>query len=107
MGACTFTVDSDGYSPIDSSSGWMVRGTLNLSSSYATNGDTVTPALFGLGEIKKMILDAAGGYVFSPFTGNTAVQAWYTGTASDDAFNEVTPTTDLHTVNVRCIIYGL
>ena len=110
MGACTFTRDNDANSPLDGNAGWEVRGTLFLSSSYATGGDTVTPGIFSLGELHKLILDAGAGYVFSPVVSAaglvTGVQAWATGASSGAILAEVASATDLHLIGVSCIARG-
>lgn len=117
MGTVTVVLDADAYSPMDgSNAGYMVRGVLTMSSSYATGGDTMTPASVGLGIITK--LDIASGeptalttsYLLSAVqtSGPTVakVQAFVTGSASGVAFSEVTNATNLATVAAPFIAFG-
>jgi len=113
MGATTFTASADCYSPIDSNAGWMVRGTITMSSSYATGGDTLTAAQMGLGTIKNVIVN--GGVVLATPTGeytlrynqaNGTIQA-FGGAASSGAIDaEVTNATNLATIVGDIIAYG-
>lgn len=106
MGAAVITMDTDPYSPVDANAGYQARATAHLSASYATGGDSVTPAQFGLGRIVKMVCAPAGGYVFRYNSASGTIQAYYTGTAANDPLNEVTPTTDLHTTTFDVIAWG-
>lgn len=79
MGACVITFSNENFSPIDAAYGFIVSGTLTCSASYATGGDTLTPAQLAAGEIKVLDLgvaakpasSAAGGvmYRYEPSTG--------------------------------------
>ena len=59
MGTCTVLLDPDAFSPVDANAGFMVRAKLTMSGSYAAGGDSVTAAMFGLGELK--LLNVLGG----------------------------------------------
>ena len=55
MGICTFALDADPFTPLDGSNGgYMVRGTITMSSSYATGGDTLNASSCNLGVITKI-----------------------------------------------------
>ena len=54
MGACTATVDPDGFSYVDASGGYMVRCKITPSSSYAAGGDTIAASIIGLTQIQKL-----------------------------------------------------
>lgn len=106
MGATTFTPDADAFSPKDSNEGWSVRGTITMSNSYATGGDSITAAQMGLGTIKKILIASAGGYVLRYNSANGTIQAYDTGAASGDALAEAVSTTNLSAVVADCIAYG-
>lgn len=61
MGTFTVTLDADPYSPRDANAGYDVRAVLTGSSSYVTGGDTVTGASFGVGNIRKILIDEGPG----------------------------------------------
>lgn len=117
MGTVTVAVDKDGYSPMDgSNAGWWVRAKITMSNSYATGGDTLTGALFGLGTVTKLEVAAgnvSGGttaYLFGPVYDSTGVnvtkiQAFWSS-ASGSAFSEVTNGTNLSTIVVDAEVYG-
>jgi hypothetical protein len=65
--------------------GQMVHGTLSLSSSYATNGDTYTSANFGLARIDRLMLGASGGYTFTPDYTNSKIKSYTTATTETGA----------------------
>jgi hypothetical protein len=113
MGACTVVLDGDAFSPIDgSNAGYMVRGQITMSSSYAAGGDTLAASAFGIGRITKLILSgsiggATTGYDSSPVYSAGAVvkvQAFVTGTASGQPLNEASG--NLSTVIFDAIAYG-
>lgn len=118
MGTVSVVVDADGYSPQDASNaGYLVRGKITMSSSYAAGGDTITGALFGLGSITKLEL-AAGGIGISPTTAYlgapvydssgvnvTKIQVFVTGSGNGVAFSEASG--NLSTVVFDCEAYGV
>lgn len=53
---------------------YQVDGALALSSSYATNGDTITAAQFGLATIDHLMLNPAQGYSFEPDLTNLKIK---------------------------------
>ena len=72
MGA--ITVSSRNYDLAGSRN--TVFGTLALSSSYATGGDTFTAANFGLSQIDHLRVYSGGGYVFETDLTNNKVKAY-------------------------------
>ena len=79
MGACTQTIATgDAWTTYGNRRG--VFGTLALSSSYATNGDTVTAAKWGLGRIDAMdFQDMPPGYTLYFDKTNLKVKAYRAG----------------------------
>lgn len=61
MGTFTVALDNDPYSPVDANAGYRVRGVLTGSATYVTGGDTVTGASFGVGNIRKILIDDGPG----------------------------------------------
>lgn len=73
MGTWTVAVDDSGYTPVDVAAGYRVRAVLTGSSSYATGGDTVSGSLFGVGNIRKILIDdGPGGLTAVPVVSTTA-----------------------------------
>jgi len=114
LGTVTVAIDPDGFSPIDSNAGMMVRAVITMSTTYAAGGDTVSAASFGLGTITKHDLGAGGvsggtlGLVFegAPKPGPVVkIQAFWSG-AQTARFQEVTTGTDLSASLVSCIAFG-
>jgi len=114
MGTVTVAIDPDGFSPIDSNAGMMVRAVITMSTTYAAGGDTISAASFGLGTITKLDVGAGGvsggtlAIVFdaAPNTGPvTKIQAFWSG-AQTARFQEVTSGTDLSASLVSCIAFG-
>jgi len=115
MGTVTVTIDPDGFSPIDgSNAGMMVRAVITMSTTYATGGDTISAASFGLGSITKLDIQGggvSGGTLAILFEGTpvpgpvTKVQAFWSG-AQTARFQEVTSGTDLSASVVSCIAFG-
>ncbi len=109
MGACTVTVETNGYSEMGNRE---VRiGTIACSTSYAAGGDTITPAQFGLVKISALLVNGAvngtpTGYYPVPDLTNLKLIMLSTGTASGDAFNEVGAATDLHTFVANYVAFG-
>lgn len=113
MGAMTVAIDS----PADRQRmGHLdtIRGTLTFSDSYATGGDTLTAAALGYGSrIEAMVIQGvtSGGYVVSaiinPQTGTYTFEAFVTGTAANDALNQVAPATDLSAQSFRFLAWGI
>jgi hypothetical protein len=105
MGATTFTPSPDAFSPKDSNEGWSVRGTITMSNSYATGGDSITPAQLGLGTIKFMEVAAATGlgYVLSYNPTSGTIQ---TGASLSGPLAEVASTTNLSAVSATLLAYG-
>lgn len=106
MGACTFTPDPDGYAPLDPNRGWAVTGTVFLSASYATGGDTLTAAQLGLGRIKQIQIDAIGPYDYAYNATTGKVQAFWTGAALSGVLAEVTATTNLSAIPAQVEAWG-
>jgi hypothetical protein len=108
MGATTFTPSPDAFSPKDSNEGWSVRGTITMSNSYATGGDSITPAQLGLGTIKFMEVAAATGlgYVLSYNPTSGTIQAFETGASLSGPLAEVASTTNLSAVSATLLAYG-
>lgn len=117
MGTVTFARDADADWPqVSGEIGWGIGGTITMSSSYATGGDTITAASVGLGAIRKIIICGAGtvgaapattAYLISPVQANPIVliQAFQSAAASNP-FTEVSAATSLATVSVSVIIFG-
>lgn len=106
MGATTVAIDTSGYSPVDSSAGYEVRGVVTMSSSYSTGGDSITAAQLGLGVIAKLLVDSAGGYVLRYNSTNGTIQAYDTGAASGSPLAEAASTTNLSTVAANFVAWG-
>lgn len=116
MGSCTFTLDDDPHwYQTGGEIGFGIAGTITMSASYATGGDTLTAATCGLGAIRKVIICGAG-LVGSPATTAylvTAVQAKpitliqaFQAAAASNPFTEVTATTNLSTVTFSVVVFG-
>lgn len=106
MGACTFTASPDAYSPSDSNLGWTVNGSITLSNSYATGGDTLTAAQLGLGTIKGIQISPASGYVFAYNSGTGKVQAYETGAALSGVLAEAANGTNLSAISAGVEAWG-
>lgn len=91
----------------------VCRGSIAFSASYATGGDTITPAALGFGSLidAMMVQTVSGGYVISPDMNPNAnsykIQAYVTGAAATDVLDEVANATDLHTVSFRFAAWGI
>ena len=93
---------------------WMISlgnkrqtsGTGNLGT-YATNGVAITAAQCGLGVLNDLIIDPAGGYVFSYVASTGKVLAYWTGAGLSAVLAEITNSTDLSgiTFNWRAVGY--
>ena len=106
MGNATWAANTPSHSPIDSDAGYMIRGTLNLSSSYATGGDAVTAALFGIGTLEDLFCESSGGYVFRYNSTNATVQAYWGSASASAVLSEVTAGTNLAAVGVESMAFG-
>jgi len=101
MGACTITLDSS-PSPNEN---WgqrnVVFGTLNLSNSYATGGDTFTVGEFALGQLDALILTqdvtAAATYSITTVVNRTGlkIQAFGNSASAGNGLVEIANNTDL------------
>lgn len=61
MGTWSVAFDNDPYTPDDANAGYRVRAVLTGSSSYVTGGDTISGTAFGVGNIRKILLDDGPG----------------------------------------------
>lgn len=103
MGAITVTKDSR---PRVVGAERMVKGTITMAASYATNGDTgLTPSAMGLRRLDRVIINPMGGYVLVPDLTNSKVLA-YEASADGSALDEVTATTDISAVVAPFVAYG-
>ena len=101
-------------STITLSGDWMISlgnkrqtfGTGNLGT-YATSGVAVTAAQCGLGVLNDLIIDPAGGYVFSYVKSSGKVLAYWTGAGLSAVLAEITDSTALAgvTFNWRAVGY--
>jgi hypothetical protein len=105
MGATTVAIDAGGFSPVDANAGWAVRGVLTMSNSYATGGDSITAAQLGIGQIVKMAVFDAPGYLMRYNSASGTVQA-YQQSAATGALTEVPNTTNLSAVTADFIAWG-
>ena len=116
-GVATATIDSDGFSPQDgSNAGYRVFGVVTMSTSYATGGDTISAASFGIGRITKM--DMAGSDVITAGTNSVIlspvytsgavvkIQAFWTGASTSAVMAEVAANTDLSGYTCNVVVYG-
>ena len=72
MGAITFSLDAR----VSAGNKTLVIGSITMSSSYATSGDTYTPDLFGLGAVTKIVVTPRTGlYTFRADTANKKIIA--------------------------------
>lgn len=108
MGNTTWTPNTPSASPIDANAGYMMRGSITMSSSYVTGGDAVTAAEIGLGTLEDLFLAACttSGYVLTYNSANGTVQAFWTGSALSGVLSEVTSGTNLAAVTGEAIAYG-
>lgn len=110
MGTATVSIKKrTGITP----TGQAVVADVTLSSSYATGGDTVPIASFGLKTLSALMLSGnAGGYVCEAVHGATEIVdpkiKLYDddATAADDPFTEEANATNVSTVVIRVIAYG-
>jgi len=115
-GVCTGSVDADGFSPLDgSNNGYMVNGTIVLSTSYAAGGDTIAASVYGLGRITNMVVmpdvitAGTNAVVLAaiPASGTiTKVQAFWSGAATNAVMTEVAANTDLSGYTANVIVFG-
>lgn len=90
-----------------------IRGTITMSNSYATGGDTITPLQLGFGEIDMMVVETVtpGGYVVSPVmlpnSNSYKIQIFETGAALSGPLAEVGSGTDLHLQTFRFWALGI
>lgn len=88
---------------------WTSRPSLieiTFDNSYATGGEALTPADFGLGEVDAVFFENKGGYVFEYDYANEKVIAYESGTASA-ALDECDAADDLSGIGaVRVVAYG-
>jgi hypothetical protein len=111
MGATVFTPKNAQGSPQDANVGYKIDGTITMSSSYATGGDSLTAAQCGLGTITSVEVEAGGvastsAYVLKWNPTNGTIQAYDTGAASGNALAEAASTTDLHLLVANATVYG-
>jgi hypothetical protein len=114
--AITWTNDYDAQ-------GWLglsyqtrhAKGT-PASADYATGGYTIAPSTFGLQSIRDFVIsgvDSASSstnfttaYLFQYNHATGKLQAFLTGTASGDAFNEAAASADLSGLTIRVWLTG-
>lgn len=73
MGAAVVTIQ--GYSVTGNKR--MHWGTLHLSTSYATGGDTWTPNNFGMSTVEQLDINSPGTLIMLPDTVNLKIKAYY------------------------------
>ena len=116
-GVATATIDADGFSPQDgSNAGWRVFGVVTMSTSYATGGDTIAAASFGIGRITMMnftgedvVTAGTNSVLLTPvFTSGAVVkiQAFWTGATTSAVLAEVSANTDLSGYTAHVEVYG-
>jgi len=81
------------------------KGTGNLGT-YATGGIAVTAAQFGLGVLESLIINPAGGYVFTYAPSTGKVLAYWTGATTTAVLAEVTTSTNLAAVTFSFLAEG-
>lgn len=90
--ASTITLSGDWL--VSNGNRTLTKGTGNLGT-YATGGIAVSAAQCGLGQIDSLVVDPAGGYVFSYAPSTGKVLAYWTGAATSAVLAEVTTSTNL------------
>lgn len=100
MGATTqVIVAGDAFQKLGAK--WSVSGTLAMSSSYATSGDSLTARGYGLSTIDDLVFQGQpDGYTLEFDKTNLKVLAYTAGT-------QVTSTTDLSAVSVPVLAIGV
>lgn len=83
----------------------QTKGTGNLGT-YATAGIAVTPAQLGLGQIDSLIINPAGGYVFTYSPSAGKVLAYWTGASASGVLAEVDTNTNLAAVTFTFLAEG-
>lgn len=126
MGTATFAqLGTVGQTAVDDYFGMrrVKFGTITMSSSYATTGDTILVSAFGMDVIDFIdfnLAQASGGGTtavalaigqsitlpFGPSTGTLKIQAYWSTNAAA-AFPEVSNATNLSTYSALCIVYGV
>jgi hypothetical protein len=96
----------------ETANGKFVVVDLTFDSSYPTGGEAFDVAQLGLSEVWFAVIDAtapsATSYQFRYDKVNGKIQAYWVDTSVDGAaLAEVADTTDLSTVTVRALFYGL
>jgi hypothetical protein len=120
MGAITVSVsDTD-----ERGSRKTVYGTISMSNSYATGGDSFTLSQFGLSSMAALtlgtgvdttnknaawLLSCSGLPIGSALTSTGKIQAWTaaSSTGGGDALTEATSTTDLHLIVAQFVAEGV
>lgn len=84
-----------------------VIATVTFDSSYATGGESLTPASLGFQTFDFVSVTTSGGYVFSYDHTNSKVKAYWVDTSTDGApLAEVASTTDLSAITCRIRAIG-
>lgn len=88
----------------------MVVADVTMDSSYATNGESVTAASFGLSRLDRLVCYPASGYI-PQWNGSTSapkIKVYYgdNNNASDGPLIEVPNTTDLSAITFSVEAYG-
>jgi hypothetical protein len=78
----------------------IVYGTVVLDSSYATGGESITPASLGLGQIDFITFTNASGYRYEFDYTNNKIMSYTSGGT------ETTSTTDLSSITARYMAIG-
>lgn len=101
--AVTTTLDSGQKGRFYSGSEAVRRGTINLGSSYATNGNAVTAAICKLRSLDALVITPSGGLVPEWDKANAKIKLYWVDTSVDGApMAEVTNSdTTCNTVNFR------
>lgn len=120
MGTWTFTPNTSIPSNVMGTER-VVYGTLTGSSSYATGGDSITPAAFGLDyvdfiDVSFIINSTTSGYIVeqasssgNPTSSTVKLQVFGMNAAAGvgNAFTEITAATNLSTFSVIVQVFGV
>lgn len=108
MGACVITPDTDPQNTLGHQR--KVAGTLHLSNSYATSGDTFTVGQFGLVQLDELMLIGDGANAAQPVLSvdrtNNKILA-YGKAASASGLTQIDATTDLSAIIFRFQAWGV
>jgi hypothetical protein len=111
--ALTWTITNDARAHLGFSTIMQPAKAVPASADYVTGGYTILPAVFGFKTLRDLqvtgVTDASTitafyGFQFNPTLGT--LQVFVTGTAANDAFNEVAASTDLSAYGFQVIAWG-